>query len=537
MKSIMKAIKYFIYSFALLFIASACEQDVIDLKPDDECSYNPGGFNCFQDFCPEDASAGSADFSKFIAIGSSFTAGFQAGALFNDGQLTSVPSIMHISFYCVGGSDIFNQPTIGTANGFNIFVNPNPVGGTTVLGRFRLQGTPPQPSPVISDAAAIPNPGVNPGFIYSGSKTDRTASAVRATILRHALTPETGNWTLAGTNPAFNPFYARFASNPGTSTMLTDMLASIGNGGTSFMSWLGMDDFLLYAVYGGDPTLAPITASNVFNTQYTLAIGAITTTFPEVKGVLGNFPNIFVMPHFTSVTWNAIPLDAATATALNGSLATNYNGFLDLMVANTVITADEAAKRKLNYAVGQNPILISDETLTDLSPYMAGPAAALLPYAQARQTKNTDIIPLSTGSVLGTLKDANPQAVWGVSYPVLDRHVLIPSEIAEISQRITDYNASIKVIADGNANLAYADVNKAIADFVTARAYVINNVTITPNINPPTGIYSEDGLHPNSRGAAFIAGAFIDGINAKFGATIPRPNLSSFQATGLPINP
>jgi hypothetical protein len=252
------------------------------------------------------------------------------------------------------------------------------------------------------------------------------------------LIPETGNWALAGTNPAFNPFYARFASSPGTSTMLTDMLASLGNGGTFFMSWLGMDDFLLYAVYGGDPNLAPITASNVFNTQYSLAIGAIIATFPQVKGVLGNFPNIFVMPHFTSVTWNAIPLDAATATALNGSLAANYNGFLDAMVGAGYLETEEAAIRKINYIVGQNPILISDETLTDLSPYMAGPAAALLPYARARQTKNADIIPLSTGSVLGTLKDANPQAVWGVSYPVLDQHVLIPTEITEISQRITD---------------------------------------------------------------------------------------------------
>jgi hypothetical protein len=57
----------------------------------------------------------------------------------------------------------------------------------------------------------------------------------------------------------------------------------------------------------------------------------------------------------------------------------------------------------------------------------------------------------------------------------------------------------------------------------------------TPNINPPTGIYSEEGLHPNSRGYAVIANVFIDAINAKFGATVPKANLGNYGATGLPI--
>ena len=46
--------------------------------------------------------------------------------------------------------------------------------GTTVLGRFKLQGTPPQPAPVLSGTIpgsdAVPNPQVNPGFLYTGDK-------------------------------------------------------------------------------------------------------------------------------------------------------------------------------------------------------------------------------------------------------------------------------------------------------------------------------------------------------------------------------
>jgi hypothetical protein len=63
----------------------------------------------------------------------------------------------------------------------------------------------------------------------------------------------------------------------------------------------------------------------------------------------------------------------------------------------------------------------------------------------------------------------------------------------------------------------------------------MNNITITPNINPPTGIYSEDGIHPNSRGYAFLSRVFIEAINTKFGSTIPLTNISKYKSTALPI--
>ena len=58
---------------------------------------------------------------------------------------------------------------------------------------------------------------------------------------------------------------------------------------------------------------------------------------------------------------------------------------------------------------------------------------------------------------------------------------------------------------------------------------------ISPAINPPTGIYPEDGLHPNSRGYAFISRIIIEAINGKFGFTIPLTNISSYKPTALPI--
>ena len=98
------------------------------------------------------------------------------------------------------------------------------------------------------------------------------------------------------------------------------------------------------------------------------------------------------------------------------------------------------------------------------------------------------------------------------------------------------FNTAIAATQTANADrLALADVDAALTTLITNQAGVMNGVTITPNINPPTGIYSEDGLHPNTRGYAFISTVIINAINAKFGATIPLTNIALYQATGLPI--
>jgi hypothetical protein len=167
---------------------------------------------------------------------------------------------------------------------------------------------------------------------------------------------------------------------------------------------------------------------------------------------------------------------------------------------------------------------------------MAGPYAGLLPYAKARQTKNTDILPLSAGSVLGTTIGGDPSKINGVTVPLADEYVLIPTEITEIEAARTAFNTTVKAIADANpTRLALADVNLAFSNLLSSQAAAYNNIIITPKIDPPTGIYSEDGVHPNSRGYAFISNIFIEAINVKFGSTIPLTNISKYKATALPI--
>jgi hypothetical protein len=203
-----------------------------------------------------------------------------------------------------------------------------------------------------------------------------------------------------------------------------------------------------------------------------------------------------------------------------------------------VITATERDKRRLTYIAGKNGVLLTDETLTDLSSFMAGPYAALLPYARARQATATDLVPLGAGAVLGTCYGGSASAIFGVSYPVEDKHMLTVTEITEIEARIAAFNTVISAAVAGSSNrLALADVKTAYADLVTAKLMVFNGVTISPSFAPPTGAFSLDGLLPNNRGNAFTANVFIDAINSKFGASVPKASLADYSATGLPVNP
>src|SRR5688572_905837 len=111
--------KYLAYTLSLALLSGACSQEMIELK--DKCEVDPA--SCENPpVCPEGASAGSASFTKFIAIGNSFVAGVQGGALFTDGQNNSLAAIMNRQFECVGAPATFKQPTINASLGWNLFV-------------------------------------------------------------------------------------------------------------------------------------------------------------------------------------------------------------------------------------------------------------------------------------------------------------------------------------------------------------------------------------------------------------------------------
>lgn len=471
------------------------------------------GFSCQYDFPEtpiEEPTSGTADFTKMVSIGSSITAGVMDGALYNRAQRNSFAVILAEQMKAVGGGD-FNVPDVNAEVGF---FGPGP--GGIALGRLILRIDPGTgrilPAPIV--------PG-NPFTPYSGNKATLNNFGVNRISLTTALIPEAGN--IAQPNhPAFNPEYARFARNPGTSTLVGDAAASLADGGTFFTFWLGKNDVLGYALLGGsNPSL--LSTDQNFSFLYNNALGAMLQANPNAKGAVANIPDINVLPYFNLVPWNALPLSSGQVSLINPNFQP-YNAGLMQAQQMQLISQEERILRTIQFAAGPNGFVMEDETLTDLT---------ALGMPSIRKSNANDRATLTLSQVLGQTV-GSPLNIRGISIPIEDEFVLIPSERAEIAAKINTFNAIISAAVQAQPDrLVLVNVNQLVTS-IAAGSISAGGVPLTASIAPPAGGFSSDGVHPNNRGSAFIANHFIDAINAKWGATIPKVNPNAFMGNDLP---
>lgn len=448
--------------------------------------------------------SGSADFSTYVAVGDSLTAGYADGALYLDGQQNSFPALLASAFKKAGGGN-FTQPLVSDNNG-GLLLSGNQIADTRlVLGLVdgkqspkRLEADP------TTDIASPVNPQPN-NMGVPGAKSF------------HLGAP--GYGAVAGVQAGTaNPYFVRFASGD-TATVIGDAAAQQPS---FFTLWIGNNDVLFYALAGGigtdqtgnpDPTgYGPddLTDPQLFAGTYQQLLTALQAA--GGKGVLITIPDITDIPFFTTVPWNPVPLDQATADQLNTAYAA-YNDGLAQMVTNQLITQGEADQRRIQFAAGQNAVVIEDEDLTDLSAFG-------LP--SIRQTTADDLVLLPASSKIGTLADANdPTSAWGIGTALEDGDVLIASERAAIASVTAAYNNTIRALADGDDDLALMDANDLMKQASSAEGLNFGSGKVTATFGTG-GAFSLDGVHPTQRGYALIANAVIDAIEEQFGATLPK---------------
>ena len=473
--------------------------------------------------------AGDADFSNYVSLGNSLTAGYADGALYRSGQEDSYPNIMAEQFGFVGGGD-FTQPLTSDNLGGLL------LGGQQILGNRLVLSADENGNPFPAPLAGTPT-------------TDVTTSAtgpfnnmgVPGAKSYHLKTP--GYGSVAGVaNGTANPWYARFATSE-SSTVLADA-ASLNP--TFFSLWIGNNDILGYATSGGsgvdqtgnlDPSTYggnDITDPNVFAAAYSAQVDALVAG--GAKGVLLNIPDVTSIPYFTTVPTRSIPLDAATAGAVNAQFAL-YNGALGQLVAGGFISAEEAAIRAINFVEGVNYPIMTDVDLTDVTAILIGAGldsetAALL--GQLRQVKSDDLVVLTASSILGTVPDpSNPLGIVGVSLPLPNSLVLSSTEQARVATAGASYNAIIEGLAAANG-LGYGDMKSALAE-VAANGAAYNGGLLTSTY-VTGGAFSLDGVHPSPRGYAFTANTIIDVINTTYNASIPKVDIGTYGTVTLHNN-
>ncbi|WP_411766382.1 G-D-S-L family lipolytic protein [Winogradskyella sp. A3E31] len=543
----MKTLKYITLSFLTISLM-ACENEVVeDFRENNGTVEEP----------LPDLTAGSADFSNYVSVGNSLTAGFTDNALFIAAQENSMPNILNSRFALVGGGS-FNQPLMndnlgGMALGGNRILDPRlvfdgsgPAGIETVIG----------PVTVTTDLA-INNPtGPFNNMGVPGAKSF------------HLLAPGYGNISGLLTDPmTANPYFVRMTGSTPNASVLDLTLAQ---NPSFFTLWIGNNDVLGYALSGGESNpmsedYDPITPLDGppgvgFTQTYATLIGAMTSQ--GAQGVVGNIPDVTSIPHFTTVPYNPLEPSNPSYGPLIPTLNTIYgalNGVYAFLQSQGVTAA---AGRNVVFATdAASAVVIRDENLVDLSaqiegvlnanpdfpafiaqfglPPQAAPIVANLlgqTYGQARQATEADLFVLPSSSIIGTVNSdvaaaliqqglpaevAGQFAVEGVTLPLADKWSLTPTEQEEIATATTNFNSVIESSAT-QAGLGVLDAN-GLLNIIASSGISSGDFVLTSDL-VLGGAFSLDGVHPTARGYALIANEVMKVIDMTYG--------SNFEASG-----
>jgi len=251
----------------------------------------------------------------------------------------------------------------------------------------------------------------------------------------------------------------------------TAVQQAIGLQGTIYTVWAGNNDVLGAAVYAVAIDGVTLTPAATFQQQYTTLIGAIRQYRPNATIVVGTIPDVAAIPFTTTV-------------------------------APYIYTPQ-----------GQKVYLLGEAgPLTDNDRVTLG-ASALIQQGYG--------IP-GTGKLL-------PEGSFSPTTGLTPGVILRGAELGAIATRVGELNAVIRSVAAATA-ATVVDFN-AIYDDVLQNGYRVGGVTLTGAFLTG-GIFSYDGVHPQTLGNAVIANEFVKAINAAYGTEVPLVNLRPYLTAG-----
>ncbi len=452
-----------------------------------------GLWSCQPEINEFEPSKGNADFSVYMTAGNSLTAGYADNALYKSGQENSFSNMLAEQMEYVGRTGSFNIPYINTEDGVGtgngVLFTKLTMGftqdclGNTSLGPVRANPNASQQELAVLLGTSVAAQGPFHNIGVPGAK------------VTHLLAPGYG---------ALNPFYGRFASAAGNAVI--DEIALVKP--TFFTLWIGNNDVLSYAIAGGAADqITPLDGAP--GVGFAASLEAILMTFKATAtaGAIANIPDITDVPYFTTVPHNPIALtDQTQVDQLNAAYAP-YNAAMQQF----------GLDYRISFELGANAMVIQDQTIPMPPGYEA---------LQIRQIKANELVLLSIP------QDSIKCAFWGgTQKPVPGTFVLDEKEIMDIDEAVAGYNLAIKAAAE-KYDLAHADMN-ALMKKGSSGGFVMDGVVFT-NAFVTGNAFSTDGVHLTPQGNAVAANTFIDAINKKYNASIPKVNVAQYNAVVLP---
>ncbi len=425
---------------------------------------------------------GDADFRTYVAVGNSMSAGYCNFALYRSGQLNSFPSMLARQMEFVGRKGEFLQPLMSDdfGIGFDIDGDAAPRSQLAIVKDCNDEDVMiPQPitgkynyvtdlNKIIGYFAPIASGGPYNNLGVPGARSyhmnDKNYGSIQSVV-----DIMMGNATI----DEGNPYYARFCSDQGNTTILDDAMKIQP---TFFTLEIGSNDVLDFAVNGKESVENSITPYDKWDNAMRVCVSRLTSK--GAKGVITTVPDVTSIAYFKRYFWNNLPINNQARV---NSLSAKYPG--------------------MSFCIGKNNAFV----ITDSR-------------GVTRQIKSTELV------LLDMQMDKVKCEGWGAEVPLIDRYTLDEYEIQKVFNATEHYNNTIRKLAD-EYNLAIADLNYYMNLYKNGGW--IDGTYISGNYI--TGkVFSIDGIHLTPKGYTIVANVFIDAINAKFNSNIPRINSSQF---------
>lgn len=424
---------------------------------------------CKPTLTPPSVSKGNMNPTKYVAIGSTMTAGYADGGLTYKGQTNSYANLIAGQFKLAGGGN-FNQPLIpftsigcgaGGASPLQLGYSKDCLDSVSLI---------PVPIAKTGDVSIFSNP------VY-GSEGPFENMGVPGAKIIYTLAPGYGN--AANGAGKYNPFFYRMASNPATSSILSDAAAA----NASFFTIFTVDDVMAYATAGC--AYDSITSSSSFTASLNAVVAQLKAN--GAKGAIANIPDVTLFPFFTTIPYNGLALDSSNNALLN-------------LVYNS---------RNIYFHVGNNPFLIQD------------PSA---PYG-IRLMKADEHLLLSI-----PLDSVKCDGMGSYYEGIPNQYVLTETEISNIRAAIGNFNSIIQQVCTTN-NLAYVDAYNFFSSLQTGITY--NGVAMNAQF-VTGGAFSLDGINLSPRGQAMLANKFIADINWEYKSSFPGVDATQYSGAIFP---
>jgi hypothetical protein len=422
------------------------------------------------------ALAQTPNFTKYVALGDSFAAGFSAGCLVDRNQHFSYPATLARQF---GISD-FQQPTVSdpglpTCTGLKSLV-------PLTFGLISTKtGAPTNATLARSyDNLAVPN-------AKAGDVSDVTSSA----------DPPSATCAACGSLALADLVLRGKGSQLTQALSLNPTFITLGIVGNDVLTVAGAG-FLLDGV-----TATPLP---VFTAKYN-AVAAALKANGRTGVFLGTADGLHLLP-LTS-TLPPVVLDPTTNKPLIVSGQT-----VPLLGPRTTPTCSTApcplpAGTLVTLGANAPQAALGGKSLLGVG---FGIPCAVAPVAQFPQCGR----PLPDGGF-------TPPATVNVGV------LLYPDEVTAIDQRIKDMNVVIKAAAAANGFL-YFDFYAVSQDFA-AHGRSFGGITITKDFVTGGAFAYGNAVHPSNIGYMILADELIQFINSSYGVSIPRPDMSVVLTT------